>query len=161
MRNSVLPVMTVLVVVAGAAGLQLGETTIAAIDPLHFQGAATPARDVSRGPLEPRRNDFAAASGWEQGYAGRTADCGANCPQSYADQALGIDAGAPLIPYSDPTIEPRWEQASAAADDDPRLIERSAESGRVQRYLHYPVSADQAEMRAALDGEAAVEPDGL
>ena len=34
MRNSVLPVMGVLTVVAGAIGLQIGEGTIAQIDPI-------------------------------------------------------------------------------------------------------------------------------
>lgn len=150
MRNPVLPVMTVLVVVAGAAGLQLGETTIAQIDPLYFQGAATPARDVSRTALESRRNEFAAASGWAQGYAARSIDCGANCVPSYSEQVLGVPADAPLIPYSDPTIEPRWEQAAPPFDDVPPT-ESSTGSRHVQRYLHYPVNADQSDIRAALE----------
>lgn len=152
-RNSTIPILSVLTVIAVAGGFQLGETAIAQIDPLYFEGAAVPARDVTRSAPAQRRNDYAAASGWEEGYADREADCGANCAPMSSDQAMArLDA--PLEPYSDPTIEPRWERAAAPARDDVLVAPRDEPVGaertsRVDRYLHYPVSSDQAEIRAA------------
>jgi hypothetical protein len=150
MRNSVLPVMTVLTVIAGAVGLQLGESAIAQIDPTYFEGAAVPARDVTKDPRPIRAPGFSEASGWEQGYKAMAADCGGCSP---VRQSAGLAApAAPLFTYSDATIEPRWQQAADSATGDELRIERSLESAQVQRYLHYPVSADQAEIRAGLQG---------
>jgi hypothetical protein len=150
MRNSILPVMTVLTIVAGAVGLQLGESAIGQIDPLYFQGRE-PLRDVSKDPRPASSSAFAQASGWAEGYQARAEDCGGCTPVMPATAAA---PPAPLYAYSDPTIEPRWQYADDAASGDELRIERSAESRRVQRYLHYPVSGDQAEVRAAFDEDA-------
>ena len=154
MRNSVLPVMTVLTVVAGAVGLQLGESAIGQIDPTYFQGTLEPARDVTKDPRPPRKPGFAEASGWAQGYQAMATDCGGCAPVAGASYAA---PAAPLFTYSDPTIAPQWQLADAVAADELR-IERSVEAGQVQRYLHYPVSADQAEIRAGREAEAPAAP---
>lgn len=159
MRNSVFPVMGVLTVVAAAVGLQLGESAIAQIDPTYFQGAIVPARDVTRNARPDSRPGFAQASGWAEGYAARAEDCG-DCPALLARQSHAAVHPAPA--YGDSTIGPRWEQADRPiADDGP--IARSRETSRIDRYLHYPVSADQAEIARAAGAEpgpAAGEPDG-
>jgi hypothetical protein len=151
MRNSILPVMTVLTIVAGAVGLQLGESAIGQIDPLYFQ-SREPLRDVTKDPRPPSSSAFAQASGWAEGYAARAADCGGCTPVMPATAAA---PAAPLYAYSDPTIEPRWQHADDGASGDDLRIERSMESARVQRYLHYPVSADQPQVRAVFEEEAA------
>ena len=153
MRNSVLPVMTVLTIVAGAVGLQLGESAIGQIDPLYFQGRV-PLRDVSKDPRPPSSSAFAQASGWAEGYQALAADCG-DCTR--VASGAPVAPVAPLYTYSDPTIEPRWQYADDAASGDELRIERSIESTRVQRYLHYPVSAEQEADRTAI-AEEAVEP---
>lgn len=152
-RNSTWPTLTVLTVIAVAGGFQLGEAAIAQIDPLYFEGAAAPARDVTQRPRNTQANAYAAASGWEEGYAARTVDCGADCPRALTDRSI-MPADAPLVRYSDPTIEPSWEQASSPAPEDLLLPEQPAAESRVARYMHYPVSADQAEIRTALQGGA-------
>ncbi len=154
MRNSVLPVMTVLTVIAGAVGLQMGESAIAQIDPLYFQGSVAPARDVSKGQPPQRAPGFAQASGWEEGYAARARDC-PGCPAGPMTISPAVYEGpqAPLYAYSDPTIEPRWDRAAAPAPQDDLRIDRALHVSQVQRYLHYPVTADQDEIRAGLDGE--------
>ncbi len=149
MRNSVLPVMTVLTIVAGAVGVQMGEGAISQIDPIYFQGGNLPPRDVTKDPRPASSSAFAQASGWAEGYMARAADCGPGCAPRPAARA------APLVAYRDETIEPRWQYAEDVASGDELRIERSLESTQVQRYLHYPVSADQAEIRAGLDGEPA------
>ena len=165
MRQTILPVMSVLTVVAIAAGLQLGDTTVGQIDPLYFQGAAPTAHDVTKYPRPARHNAYAQASGWAEGYQARAADCG-NCPALLVRHTSAPIPSEPLYAYSDPTIEPRWQQAAAEMPAEESKPERSAEAARVQRYLDYPVSADQAEIRAALKGaeataELPAEPDGL
>lgn len=150
MRNSFLPVMTVLTVIAVAVGLQLGATTIAQIDPLYFEGKAPAAQDVTKGPQPVRQNAYAQASGWAEGYQARARDCG-DCPLAVGQPAASNIPDEPLYSYSDPTIEPRWQTADAPLVAEPLPPARSAEANRVSRYLDYPVSADQAEARAARD----------
>ncbi len=154
MRNSVLPVMTVLTIVAGAVGLQLGESAISQIDPLYFQSGREPLRDVSKDPRPPSTSAFAEASGFAEGFAARAADC-PGC--SVVMPATAVAPGAPLYTYSDATIAPRWEFADYGETEDEVRLDRSVESAQVQRYLHYPVSADQAEIRASRE-EAPAEP---
>jgi hypothetical protein len=144
--------MTVLTIVAGAVGLQLGESAIGQIDPLYFQGRAEPPRDVTKDPRPQSASAFAEASGWEEGYKARAAEC-PGC--GLATPATASARPAPLYTYSDAAIAPRWQYADDAASGDEVRIERSLGSAQVQRYLHYPVSADQAEARAALDSEPA------
>ena len=155
MRNSVLPVMTVLTVVAGAVGLQLGESAIGQIDPTYFQGALERPRDVTKDPRPPRKPGFAEASGWAQGYQAMAADCGGCAPVAGASY---VAPAAPLYTYSDATIEPQWQLAADSVTGDELRIERSVEAGQVKRYLHYPVSADQAEIRAGLEGQVPAAP---
>lgn len=152
-RNSTWPTLAVLTVIAVAGGFQLGEAAIAQIDPLYFEGAAPPARDVTQRVRNDPTNAYAAASGWEEGYAARTVDCGADCPQARIESSI-MPADAPLVRYSDPTIEPNWERASSPEPEDLLLPEAAAAESRVARYMHYPVSADQAEIRTALQGGA-------
>jgi hypothetical protein len=163
MRNSVLPVMGVLTVISGAVGLQLGESAISQIDPLYFEGAAPSPRDVSKDPRPQRAPGFAEASGWAEGYEARAADCGPGCASTTAG-GYAVPA-APLFEYSDATIQPRWEQAVAPMSADDLRIDRTLRSADVERYLHFQVSSDQAEIRAGLEGElpaeAAEEPIGL
>jgi len=154
MRNSVLPVMTVLTVISGAVGLQLGESAISQIDPLYFQGGVAPAQDVSKGLPPQRAPGFAQASGWAEGYAARSRDC-VDCPDGPMTMSPAVYEAprAPLYAYSDPTIESRWEQAAASAPEDDLRIKRALHASHVQRYLHFPVAADQADIRAGLEGE--------
>jgi len=144
--------MTVLTVISGAVGLALGESAIAQIDPLYFQGSAPAARDISQDPRPQRRPGFADAYGWEQGYDARGRDCADCAPGTMVvDTARGDGYAAPLVAYSDPTIRPRWEEPAGEGDDV--RIDRAIRSSDVERYLHYPVSADQEEIRAGLEGE--------
>jgi hypothetical protein len=152
LRNSTLPVLAVMTLVAVAGGYQLGEAAVAQIDPLYFEGAAAPARDVTQRVRPGQPNAYAAASGWEEGYAARSVDCGADCPPPLTDGTV-TRADVALTPYADPTIAPRWEEASSPAPTDLLVPEGTPEESRVARYMHYPVSADQAEIRTALDGE--------
>lgn len=152
LRNSTLPVLAVMTLVAVVGGYQLGDGAVSQIDPLYFEGAAAPARDVTQRTRPGQANAYAAASGWEAGYAARTVDCGADCPPALTDGTV-TRADVALAPYADPTIAPRWEEASSPAPEKLLVPESGPAESRVARYMHYPVSADQGEIRTALEGE--------
>jgi hypothetical protein len=142
----VLPVMGVLTVIAGAVGLQLGESAIAQIDPVHFQGAPPELRDVTANPRPRPVNAYAGAYGWEAGQQVRAADCG-DCPALNARDAYAV-AG----PLPDPSIARDWEEQPAydAAAPDPEAQRYATEWRRVSRYVHYPVTPEQAEIAESL-----------
>ena len=81
--------------VAAVLGVQLGQSAIAEINPIHFQGAASAAaRDRSR-CRRPPPDAFAAAYGWDEGQAARAADCGGDCDARQARHAIAsLDAAA-------------------------------------------------------------------
>lgn len=151
MRNLTLPVMTVMTVISGAVGLQIGESAIAQIDPLYFQGPAPAPIDVSRNARPAGPNAYAEASGWEEGQAARAQDC-PDC--GAASSGVYATSRSDSLPGPTPGSAERApiEQAELVIEEAP--FERSAESQRVRRYLDYPVSADQARIRAALEAEA-------
>jgi hypothetical protein len=157
MRNSVLPVMTVLTIIAGAVGLQLGEGAIGQIDPTYFQGPLEKPRDVTKDPRPGRGPGYAEASGWAEGYQAMAADCGGCAPVVGGGSAA---RSAPLLTYSDATIAPQWQQSGEGIANDELRLERSVEAGQVQRYLHYPVTAEQAEIRATLEAEPTAPAEG-
>lgn len=143
MRNNVmLPVMSVLVVIAGAVGLQLGESAVAQIDPVHFQGAAPKLRDIRSDPLPAPAPSYASGYSWEEGYDAMARDCG-DCP---ALRAREVYAAVP--PVGDPVIEEAYDEAPAydAAAIDEQAQRYAVEWRRVSRYVHYPIAADQADI---------------
>lgn len=143
-RSATLPVMTVLTVIAVAAGFQLGETAVSQIDPLYYQGAAPAPRDVAGDPRPPGSPAFAQAAGFSgEPQAGPGADCD-DCPASLVENTRGSIPDQPLYAYSDPTIAPRWKDGEADAAEDEVRPARSADMERVGRYTDYPVTADQA-----------------
>lgn len=147
-RNStVLPVMGVLTVIAGAVGLQLGESAIAQIDPIHFRGPATAARDVSRARRPAPAPTYASAYGWAEGQAAVDLDCG-DCPALNARTAF-LPSFEPLPPEPVPA---QWEPPAPSAPRTGGHEERvsAAEWRDYRRYVHYPVTQDQAELADSL-----------
>ena len=155
-NSNLLPVMGVLTVVAGAVGLQLGESAIAQIDPIHFQGPAPTPRDVSRDPLPPVGPTYASAYGWAQSEAALAAECG-DCGSTPAARTAVASTWEPVytaaaapryVPVSIPSYEPREEK-----------VEREvAEWREVTRYTSYPVAhEDDAVERVVIETEPAGE----
>ena len=156
MRNSVLPVMGVLTVVAGAIGLQIGEGAIAQIDPIYFSGAPVPAQDVTKNPRPQPQPGFAQASGWAEGYAARAADCG-DCPALLARQSHAPLPAQPV--YTEATLQPRWQPESVALEPsrEARPVQ-TAEQQRMSRYLHYPINQEQAAVAASVAARSEAPP---
>ena len=153
-NSNLFPVMGVLTIVAGAIGLQLGQSAIAQIDPIHFQGPAPTPRDVSRDPLPPLGPSYASAYGWAQSEAALAPECG-DCGVPAARTAVAatwepVDAAAAeprAMPVSIPSYEPREEK-----------IEREvAEWREVTRYTSYPVAQESELERVVIETEPAGE----
>ena len=160
MRVAILPVMAVLTVVAGAVGLAVGDGAIGQIDPIHFQGAAPKPRDVTQIPRPAQAPGYAQASGWAEGYAAREADCGSDCPAYLVRQSREIAPASQ--PYREARLEPGWQAASAPApmvvEAQPPLQQADAAPSRLNRYLHYPVTQDQAAIARSVAAERAAAP---
>jgi hypothetical protein len=154
-NSNLLPVMGVLTIVAGAIGLQLGESAIAQIDPIHFEGPAPTPRDVSRDPLPPLGPSYASAYGWAQSEAALAAECG-DCAVPVARTAVaatwepvyGPAPGARHLPVSIPSYEPR----------EAKVEREVAEWHEVTRYTSYQVAHDEPELeRVVIETEPAGE----
>lgn len=146
MRDSrVLPVMGVLTVIAGALGLQLGESAIAQIDPVHFSGPRPLPRDVSRERRAEPPATYASAYGWAEGYGAQAADCG-DCPAANAR-----DVYAPLSePLADGADSQPWRAPIAYDRLDHEEEADRREWREIGRYVHYPVTHDQADLAESL-----------
>ena len=154
-NSNLLPVMGVLTVVAGAVGLQLGESAIAQIDPIHFQGPAPTPRDVSRDPLPPLGPDYASAYGWQQSEMALAAEC-ADCPARNARTAVA-STWEPVYEAAPPP--PRYVEASVPryVPDDVRLEREVDEWRDVTRYTSYPVEEEPQVERIVIETEPAGE----
>jgi hypothetical protein len=63
------------VALAVGIGVQMGESAIGSINPVHFQGAAPPVAAIDpNAPPPPAPPSYADGYGWQQGYAARQAE---------------------------------------------------------------------------------------
>jgi len=137
---------------ATVIGVQLGQSAIGEIKPIHFGGAAEPPRAIDPATLRrPAGDSFAAAYGWEQGYAARAHACEGNCDAHEARRAAAI-AIEPIA--AEPAAGPYWRDATST--DEPKPWAPGETGGRrlsVERYMHYPVetaSVESAPVETAL-----------
>lgn len=159
MRGAVLPVMGVLMVVAGAVGMQIGESAIAQIDPVHFQGAPPEPHDVTRDPRPAPPPAYADASGWAEGYEAMARDCG-DCPMLLARHgyAPASSSWGPPDELALISARPAVHPAPAAQAEEPLVIAAAEPAppppaARYSRYLDFPVNQDQAELARAVAAE--------
>ena len=157
-NSNLFPVMGVLTIVAGAIGLQLGESAIAQIDPIHFQGPAPTPRDVSRDPLPPVGPTFASSYGWAQSEAALMAECG-DCGARNARTAVA----ASWEPIPEPLRERYVPAAVPSYVPEEVQAEREATAWReVTRYTSYQVEHQEPAMeRVVIETEPAGESVGL
>ena len=73
-----LPVLGVSILAAAAAGIHLGESAVASINPIYFQGPALHPRErgaaIDERSLALARAQAPQVYGWDQGYAARDVD---------------------------------------------------------------------------------------
>lgn len=160
-----------LALAAAALGAHLGGSTIAMIDPVHFQGPALHPRErgvaIEEEAVQPARPAFASLYGWTDGAAARAEDCG-GCDAVAAmemDPAPEPAAEAPARAAAPQAIDRHWSATSrpappAAAEPAPaaptpqpmpaatpagEVVHYVIEYGRVERYTRYPITAKAAD----------------
>jgi hypothetical protein len=143
--------LSIAILVASIAGVQLGQSAISAINPIHFQGAAPRPHGIDPAALRPAQPDtFATAYDWTQGYAAREADCGGNCDAREVRVAAAAALDPVRVGHSD---EPYWRDATPVAEPAPWPPGATGSRGlSVERYMHYPV--DEAEAAAEREAPA-------
>jgi hypothetical protein len=118
-------------------GVQLGESAIGEIDPVHFRGAPVHPRDrgaaIDPNEQPPLQSAFAQAYGWTEGNAARLAESGINYP--YAPTPAAYQGAEPAwAPPPMPAVELQpWEPGEVSARP------------RVERYMDYPIEAAPAD----------------
>lgn len=124
-----------LVGVACAVGLgvQIGESAIGEINPIHFRGEAPPVRAIdpnAPAPTSPVADDFASAYGWAEGNAARQADSGGAdfdyVPQPVASRAAATAWLQQPAPVQQISLAP-WRPGQVSAHPE------------VERYADYPI----------------------
>jgi len=116
-------------------GVQMGESTIGSINPIHFQGPAPPVQAIDPNAPPPPTSPYAQAYGWEQGYAARQAEAG---------NIAATSAGYPDFDYL-PEVrvhraaEPVWQEGNAPTTLAPWPPGQVSSHPEVERYTDYPV----------------------
>jgi hypothetical protein len=130
--------------VAAMLGVQLGESAIAEINPVHFQGAASPPRGIDPVAAVATEPSFAQAYGWEDGQAARAQLCGGDCDARRARDAMAFALDATV--RARPASQPLWRDATPVTEPKPWPAGETGERAlSVQHYLHYPIEEEQVE----------------
>ncbi|HYN46418.1 MAG TPA: hypothetical protein VES64_06975 [Allosphingosinicella sp.] len=130
--------------VAAAGGVQLGQSAVAEINPIHFQGAPTPPRGIDPLSADPPADSFADAYDWEAGHAALAAACGGDCNARLPRHAAVYAYEAPAAVR--PAAAPYWRDAQPAAEPAPWAPgETATPQLSVERFMDYPVEQAPAE----------------
>jgi hypothetical protein len=136
LSNRVLWPSMIGIALAVGLGVQMGESAIGAIDPIHFQGAAPPPQGIDPNVQPPAQSAYAQAYGWEQGNAARVADSGFQ-DFNYLPQPVIVQRVAEPVWHDAPPSMTPWPPGQVSSHPD------------VERYTAYPIEekpeAHQAE----------------
>jgi hypothetical protein len=120
------------IALAVGLGVQIGESAIADINPIHFQGAAPPVRAIDPAALPPpATSTYAQAYGWEQGNAALQADAGSYQDFDYVPQPATLQRAA----------EPAWQETAAPVNMTPWPPGQVSSHREIERYIDYPIQA--------------------
>ncbi|HST37771.1 MAG TPA: hypothetical protein VLK25_14230, partial [Allosphingosinicella sp.] len=111
-RSSGLLTLSLAVLVAGIAGVTLGQSAIGAINPLYFEGAPPPVRAVDGRERQPAQPAYYQAYDWQQGAEARAIACGDNCgpPEPYDPYTYTYEAPQPRLAGTE------WRDPTATAE---------------------------------------------
>jgi hypothetical protein len=140
-RSSALVASGAGLLVAAILGIQLGQSAVSEIDPVHFQGPAEPVVgiDPAADPA-PAPDPYAQAYDWgDSGAPGPI--CGGDCD---AGQARAAAAFAGRVETRD-AAAPYWRDVTPTTELQPWQPGQVPNRGlSVERYMHYPVNEEQA-----------------
>jgi hypothetical protein len=133
------------IALAVGLGVQLGESAIGSIDPIHFQGAAARPQGIDPNVQPPAQSAYAQAYGWEQGNAARLADGGTFQDFNYLPQPVSVQRVAEPVWHDAPPSMTPWPPGQVSSHPD------------VERYTDYPIeekpAAQQAEPEQPVSGQ--------
>ena len=156
------PALGASILLAVAGGIQLGESTIGMINPVHFQGAAIHPRDrgaaVDERALRPSEPSFASLYGWDEGRVALTSDC-VDCDMLAARDSYAEPYAPAVSIYRG--MAQAWEEPVLAREADDGVggpVEDVSEydadlKERVARYAYYEIEAQDEGEDAAYWGE--------
>lgn len=159
-RRVTLSAIGVIALAGAATGMMLGRSAIAEINPLHFQGAALHPRDrgaVIDEAVPPLPGiSFAGRYGWAEGQAARDAECGKDCSELATRQRdwYARSRSAPVEDGWETAPEPVPALLHEADKPEPKFAQEEVEAEpefEVERYAHFPVSAEEAEHAASYE----------
>jgi len=139
------------VALAVGLGVQLGESTVHQINPIHFQGI--PAHPRDRGAaLDPRAIRPAAPSGYAQAYGWGEG----NAARAAASGQEDFDFAPPPIVRAATAVPPAWQ------DEAPVVLQpwppgRVSAHPEVERYTDFPIVRKRAAETAPAEDQAADE----
>ncbi|MEA3011935.1 MAG: hypothetical protein QOD42_480 [Sphingomonadales bacterium] len=143
-RSSALIASGAGLLVAAIIGIQLGESAVAEIDPVHFQGPAE--RPVGIDPAAARAvvdDPYAGAYGWGESAPPGAAGCGGDCEARQARAAAAAAFAGPVETRD--AAAPYWRDVTPTTELRPWPPGHVPYRGlSVERYMHYPVNEDQA-----------------
>lgn len=152
-RSSALIASGAGLMVAAIIGIQLGQSAVSEIDPVHFQGAAE--RPVGIDPAAAARR--AAPDPYSQAWGDSGAPgpiCGGDCEAGQARAAAVFDG-----PVATRELAPYWRDVTPTTELRPWRPGQVPNRGlSVERYMHYPVNEEQAAEAAAPDPVASTPP---
>jgi hypothetical protein len=116
------------VALAVGLGVQMGQSAVGDINPIHFQGAAARPQGIDPATLAPPpQSAFAQAYGWEQGNAARQAEGIVYDDFQYVPRAVVRPAAEPIWQDAPaPNLTP-WPPGQVSSHPD------------VERYTDYPI----------------------
>lgn len=145
-RPSSLALTAIGLVLAAALGVQLGQSAISEINPVHFQGPLAP-QGITPPPEPAPFDPYGQPYVWSVPPPPMVGDCNPNCAPAGLSQT---DRFAMDTPASrDPALPP-WRDATPAAELRPWPPGETANGNLpIERYMSYPVNREQAAAAAA------------
>gem|GEM_PF-2145163 len=139
---------------AAILGVQLGQSAISEINPIHFRGVEARPRGIDPAAARPAPDALASAYGWGEGNAARAAECAGDCDARRARAAMASALDEAVRPR--PASGPYWRDATPATEPKPWPPGETGETGErplsVERYMHYPVEeGEESEAKAPPD----------
>lgn len=153
-RPSRLALTSVGLVAAAILGVQLGQSAISSINPVHFQGPLTP-QGITPPPEPAPYDPYAQSYVWSMNPGPSLVDCVSDCDGSARTRQL-VQLALAESAGRDPSL-PVWRDATPSTELQP-WPPGAVPGGRTfERYMHYPVDRAQAEQLVA-EPAAAPEP---
>ena len=132
---------------AAIIGVQLGESAISEINPIHFQGPLEPPRAVTPPPEAPPYDPYRADYVWSLPPDPTLARCLGDCDTTLSGRAQRLAMDEPA--GRDASL-PYWRDSTPATELRPWPPGEMPNAGRsLERYMTYPVNREQSEAAAA------------